>query len=88
MAQGSPYRRVVPPPPGRCPGQQAIAAQRVEQLYRLIRIAVCARLDRLGQARGRRPVNTQDFGDHGDQVRARQVGQRQALHRGLIEPAG
>ena len=87
-AQVRAHRRLVPPPPGGRRGQQAVAAQRVEQLYRLIRVAARVRLDHRGQARGRGPVHAQHLGDHRGQARARQAAQPQVPHRGLIEPAG
>ena len=82
------HRRLVPPPPGGRRGQQAVAAQRVEQLHGLVRVAARMRLDHLGQARHRGPVHAQHLGDHGGQARLRQVAQPQVPHRGLVPPPG
>ena len=81
-AQVRAHRRLIPPPPGRCRSQQAIAAQRVEQLHRLVRVAARMRLDHRGQARGRGLVHAQHLGDHRGQARLRQVAQPQMPHPG------
>ena len=79
---------VVPPPPGGRRGQHAVAAQRVEQLHRLVRIAGRVRFDQLDQARRRGRVHVQHLRDHGDQSSdTRQVVQPQVPHPGLLAPS-
>ena len=81
------HGRGVPPPPGGRRGQHAVAAQRVEQLHRLVRIAGRVRLDQLGQGRRRGRIHVQHLGDHGDQTRHGQVVQPQVPHPGLLAPS-
>ncbi len=88
LAQVSAHRRRIPPPPGGRRGQHAVAAQRVEQLQRLIRIAMRVRGDHLGQARRRRRVHVEHLRSHGDKTRDGQVCQPQVPHSGLFTPPG
>ena len=87
-AQVRAHGRRVPPPPAGRRGQQPVAAQRVEQLHRLVRVAGRVRLDHLGQARRRGRGHVQHLRHHGDRAGDRQVVQPQLLHPGLIPPPG
>ena len=75
-------RRDVPPPPGGGRGDEPLAAQGVEQLHGLVRVAVGMRCDRLDELRRRTPVRVHHLGDQADRGGHGQVVEVQVLHVG------
>ena len=74
--------RDVPPPPGGGRGDEPLAAQGVQQLHRLVRVAVGMRCDRLDELRRRAPVRVHHLGDQADRGGHGQVVEVQVLHVG------
>ena len=76
----------VPPPTVGCRRQDAVAAQRVEQLDDLIRITAGEWLGQLGKGRSPRPVDVQHLSDHAQGAGFGQIFQPHTPYSRMLPP--